>query len=124
MVRRPPRSTRTDTLFPYTTLFRSNNERVLDYRDSDSGIDIGLNKVTDAYGYTTDEREFYRGDVDINFELAGSHHVRLGYDHETDTSEQIHQTMGAGFYKIWRPGEGAAARLGIAAGHESFPPPL
>src|SRR3546814_8984987 len=26
MIRRPPRSTRTDTLFPYTTLFRSNFE--------------------------------------------------------------------------------------------------
>src|SRR3546814_12040265 len=26
MIRRPPRSTRTDTLFPYTTLFRSNVE--------------------------------------------------------------------------------------------------
>src|SRR3546814_3464346 len=26
MLRRPPRSTRTDTLFPYTTLFRSNGE--------------------------------------------------------------------------------------------------
>src|SRR3546814_10604359 len=25
MIRRPPRSTRTDTLFPYTTLFRSDN---------------------------------------------------------------------------------------------------
>src|SRR3546814_2719739 len=25
MLRRPPRSTRTDTLFPYTTLFRSNH---------------------------------------------------------------------------------------------------
>src|SRR3546814_7668214 len=25
MIRRPPRSTRTDTLFPYTTLFRSVN---------------------------------------------------------------------------------------------------
>src|SRR3546814_20186868 len=25
MVRRPPRSTRTDTLFPYTTLFRSHS---------------------------------------------------------------------------------------------------
>src|SRR3546814_15827254 len=24
MIRRPPRSTRTDTIFPYTTLFRSN----------------------------------------------------------------------------------------------------
>src|SRR3546814_15626631 len=27
MIRRPPRSTRTDTLFPYTTLFRSARER-------------------------------------------------------------------------------------------------
>src|SRR3546814_6537138 len=29
MKRRPPRSTRTDTLFPYTTLFRSNAEVML-----------------------------------------------------------------------------------------------
>src|SRR3546814_19921944 len=29
MIRRPPRSTRTDTLFPYTTLFRSAGERAL-----------------------------------------------------------------------------------------------
>src|SRR3546814_18032306 len=27
MIRRPPRSTRTDTLFPYTTRFRSRNQR-------------------------------------------------------------------------------------------------
>src|SRR3546814_3167416 len=27
MIRRPPRSTRTDTLFPYTTLFRSRRKR-------------------------------------------------------------------------------------------------
>src|SRR3546814_5523443 len=27
MIRRPPRSTRTDTLFPYTTLFRSGGGR-------------------------------------------------------------------------------------------------
>src|SRR3546814_11970283 len=27
MIRRPPRSTRTDTLFPYTTLFRSGRDR-------------------------------------------------------------------------------------------------
>src|SRR3546814_4423013 len=27
MIRRPPRSTRTDTLFPYTTLFRSAGNR-------------------------------------------------------------------------------------------------
>src|SRR3546814_11208417 len=28
MIRRPPRSTRTDTLFPYTTLFRSPQPRI------------------------------------------------------------------------------------------------
>src|SRR3546814_14467091 len=33
MIRRPPRSTRTDTLFPYTTLFRSiDGNHVLDGR--------------------------------------------------------------------------------------------
>src|SRR3546814_7243413 len=33
MIRRPPRSTRTDTLFPYTTLFRS-PRRIRDQSDS------------------------------------------------------------------------------------------
>src|SRR3546814_18929537 len=32
MIRRPPRSTRTDTLFPYTTLFRSNASSEVEYR--------------------------------------------------------------------------------------------
>src|SRR3546814_11180995 len=31
MIRRPPRSTRTDTLFPYTTLFRSVGEHFRTY---------------------------------------------------------------------------------------------
>src|SRR3546814_6979205 len=34
MIRRPPRSTRTDTLFPYTTLFRSGRERLVYYGES------------------------------------------------------------------------------------------
>src|SRR3546814_4651047 len=33
MSRRPPRSTRTDTLFPYTTLFRSTTEIVVQFRN-------------------------------------------------------------------------------------------
>src|SRR3546814_8007287 len=32
MIRRPPRSTRTDTLFPYTTLFRSLRRRAHKFR--------------------------------------------------------------------------------------------
>src|SRR3546814_6537568 len=39
MIRRPPRSTRTDTLFPYTTLFRSH---VLDQRQ-----DVSLQRFDD-----------------------------------------------------------------------------
>src|SRR3546814_13959198 len=37
MIRRPPRSTRTDTLFPYTTLFRS-LELVADHADVVVGV--------------------------------------------------------------------------------------
>src|SRR3546814_5341297 len=36
MIRRPPRSTRTDTLFPYTTLFRSDGWRGCDIRRGSS----------------------------------------------------------------------------------------
>src|SRR3546814_3663095 len=39
MLRRPPRSTRTDTLFPYTTLFRS--EEFLDYIAQQLGVRPG-----------------------------------------------------------------------------------
>src|SRR3546814_8752576 len=35
MIRRPPRSTRTDTLFPYTTLFRSPEPAVGDEHEHD-----------------------------------------------------------------------------------------
>src|SRR3546814_4381944 len=35
MIRRPPRSTRTDTLFPYTTLFRSHRDKTADAIDDD-----------------------------------------------------------------------------------------
>src|SRR3546814_7696553 len=34
MIRRPPRSTRTDTLFPYTTLFRSAGDHLVGAVDS------------------------------------------------------------------------------------------
>src|SRR3546814_18233078 len=42
MIRRPPRSTRTDTLFPYTTLFRSEF-----YRDK---LGMPLTKTSDLPG--------------------------------------------------------------------------
>src|SRR3546814_12899368 len=44
MIRRPPRSTRTETLFPYTTLFRSRRERK---RPRKTGGEQGLQPAGD-----------------------------------------------------------------------------
>src|SRR3546814_693960 len=49
MILRPPRSTRTDTLFPYTTLFRS-------------GLAIGRGIKVDATGRTSDPYIYAIGD--------------------------------------------------------------
>src|SRR3546814_2159423 len=38
MIRRPPRSTRTDTLFPYTTLFRSQTGRGVPPSERPGGV--------------------------------------------------------------------------------------
>src|SRR3546814_10771965 len=50
MIRQPPGSTRTDTLFPYTTLFRSTAERVLNQKIIQRhavarGVDARVNDV-------------------------------------------------------------------------------
>src|SRR3546814_3351430 len=54
MIRRPPRSTRTDTLFPYTTLFRSqpkaidsnqNGEFIVNYSKEDFSTDAYEDRI-------------------------------------------------------------------------------
>src|SRR3546814_4402227 len=57
MIRRPPRSTRTDTLFPYTTLFRAEDEPVngvedLGKLDPDAGqvVDVEKPPIVDFTG--------------------------------------------------------------------------
>src|SRR3546814_14134583 len=42
MIRRPPRSTRTDTLFPYTTLFRSDGA-------GDTAVEVEKGAISDAF---------------------------------------------------------------------------
>src|SRR3546814_14975160 len=90
MIRRPPRSTRTDTLFPYTTLFRSRPEiaRAIDlviireltgdvYFGQPRGLrktDKGLREGFDTMRY--DESEIARI-AKVGFETAMARSGRL-----------------------------------------------
>src|SRR3546814_5577583 len=56
MIRRPPRSTRTDTLFPYTTLFRSRHH-ILRRQLVDHGDDAALGGGPGAVGRLGGQRD-------------------------------------------------------------------
>src|SRR3546814_5990619 len=68
MIRRPPRSTRTDTLFPYTTLFRSANLRstggrqVDDLAEREGTIATHRNRVRAARVHVNRIAERHRAD--------------------------------------------------------------
>src|SRR3546814_10444583 len=67
MIRRPPRSTRTDTLFPYTTLFRSGK------RGDGTAMPIGQRWAGRIYGTNTGNL-FVRLEGDDS-NLAGQIHI-------------------------------------------------
>src|SRR3546814_7119789 len=66
MIRRPPRSTRTDTLFPYTTLFRS-------ARITRAGLDV-YQALADFRHFELEQlhHEFRRGAADEQLRAARS----------------------------------------------------
>src|SRR3546814_12938069 len=82
MIRRPPRSTRTDTLFPYTTLFRStgkglaNNGVVPTFSDTSGNVTFKVRGVIDADYVAFNER---RGGYDYNGGTA-FRRARLGFE--------------------------------------------
>src|SRR3546814_11326251 len=59
MIRRPPRSTRTDTLFPYTTLFRSVGQvyTTLDRLARDGSVEVSEVDGQKQYAITAAGRE-------------------------------------------------------------------
>src|SRR3546814_15154736 len=68
MIRRPPRSTRTDTLFPYTTLFRSVVHRLLD-----AGY-VGFKHRKRGFGRCRDRRGCLRRLHTLTSNATGDHH--------------------------------------------------
>src|SRR3546814_885258 len=87
MIRRPPRSTRTDTLFPYTTLFRSS--KVLHHPQSQLGLTLftlvrGRLVATDeAHALFVEVSEIVERLTSLqktvsNIRNVGGGHIRLG----------------------------------------------
>src|SRR3546814_1685469 len=92
MIRLPPRSTRTDTLFPYTTLFRSANASLY--------FDTGFTP-TDFYDGSFIASQF-TGNLDIAKEieigLANPVNIAFGGEYRRDTYE-IRPGDAASIYK-------------------------
>src|SRR3546814_20779447 len=70
MIRRPPRSTRTDTLFPYTTLFRSTET------DGDGPYGTDLDAPADIDGTLAGLLWARLGDPDVEARWRATHAVR------------------------------------------------
>src|SRR3546814_13779005 len=64
MIRRPPRSTRTDTLFPYTTLFRAADEGHRHAIAQLALAQVGVEDHRELVGRTETTRALHRADHD------------------------------------------------------------
>src|SRR3546814_17534791 len=72
MIRRPPRSTRTDTLFPYTTLFRSRLAGLFLYAET-AGMIWRRKKTTERRAPKSLRRSFVTPEgVDLQLALGGA----------------------------------------------------
>src|SRR3546814_2546514 len=75
MIRRPPRSTRTDTLFPYTTLFRSGD-------DEETGDAVLFDRVEHAVGVEFSEDDARQPRRERHDAEPGAPDVRAGHGDE------------------------------------------
>src|SRR3546814_19991076 len=114
MIRRPPRSTRTDTLFPYTTLFRSDGDgRALSGRALYEHVAAGLGR--EAIDLTETEA---RALADAFRREEGLEHPRLHLriDALTGIGDGEHQRAAAFGISLGlgrADGESAALRHGV-----------
>src|SRR3546814_3692471 len=85
MIRRPPRSTRTDTLFPYPTLFRSPEQCLVAHDELDLPAGVARLKFDGGHGGQNGLR-----DIIAHLGHGGFHRLRIGIGHpgHKDRSEE------------------------------------
>src|SRR3546814_7162345 len=108
MIRQPPRSTRTDTLFPYTTLFRS---RVFlrDAAHQDGPLEVaGVRQplrlagaawgpaVEEQWGVPTRHVDFYDVKMDVQA-LFGARAAQLRFERSEEHTSELQSLMRISF---------------------------
>src|SRR3546814_17437689 len=124
MIRRPPRSTRTDTLFPYTTLFRSLPTRLGDHLAPESVLLVkrqrppGFGRQGIGLGF----RRYWRrasGEIIFAAEGRGLGNVgdrKRGLPDEIGKGQERHLVHFFQNFEAARPRGGGAKVLGIEIG--------
>src|SRR3546814_16830305 len=92
MIRRPPRSTRTDTLFPYTTLFRS--------------VDGFIEDEDGQFGWTEPDDEVFKFITDLMRPVGTYLYGRRIYETmavwETEPAFAAESELAADFADVWK----------------------
>ncbi|WP_425997572.1 TonB-dependent receptor [Caulobacter sp. DWR1-3-2b1] len=81
-------------------------------------VDRALQRTAAGTFPSIAEREFYRADADVYFNVFGSHHVRFGYDQENTLLTQFTVRNGGRNYVYRRAGAAGALGGAVAAGQE------
>src|SRR3546814_11403649 len=106
MIRRPPRSTRTDTLFPYTTLFRSARTGPADRR---AHSDRRAPQVSGARASTKDHRPRTNGSLMRRVVVTGMGIVSSIGSNKAEVLDAL---------RAGRPGIEFCDKIGRASGRE------
>src|SRR3546814_15786904 len=109
MIRRPPRSTRTDTLFPYTTLFRSADPTEVALLDGEPVVAFsmsrtrGSSEVAVAEGVEQALEQLKADNAGVDFQLV------------TTVIEETERSYDSSMTMLW---EGALLEVGRASCRE------
>src|SRR3546814_2188871 len=110
MIRRPPRSTRTDTLFPYTTLFRSARaaRRLHVVRTADDRLRMQMKTVRATFGHDVDPAIAHLQTAAAQIPVLGA---RIALDVRVDTHAQDIESRRKSMQPVKRPIAGIAQRI-------------
>src|SRR3546814_7588581 len=95
MIRRPPRSTRTDTLFPYTTLFRSRHNYTLGLWQNhiERILAEWVHELGVRVQYGSEVTGFEQDETGVEVRLADGRALRAAYLRSEEHTSELQSLM-------------------------------